>query len=75
MPVAATLAGVAIHSLELPAIEKIAESKGDAFQVLVWTMLSAQTKDAATLAASTRLFAVATASASLAKLATSESRS
>ncbi|HEY5842757.1 MAG TPA: hypothetical protein VIU87_15095, partial [Mycobacterium sp.] len=68
LPVAPTLKrlGVAIRSLELPAIEKIAEeSMGDAFQVLVSTMLSAQTKDAATLAASMRLFAVAPDPASL----------
>ena len=74
LPVAATLKrlGVAIRSLELPAIEKIAEgSMGDAFQVLVSTMLSAQTKDAATLAASLRLFSVAPDPASLARLTTS----
>ena len=40
-----------------PAIQKIAEEqKGDAFQVLVATMLSAQTKDTITIEASTRLF-------------------
>ena len=67
-----TRLGVAIRSMELPAIEKIAEELlGDAFQVLVSTMLSAQTKDAVTLDASLRLFRVAAAPASLAKLATS----
>ncbi len=73
LPVAPTLKrlGVAIRSLELPAIEKIAEeSAGDAFQVLVSTMLSAQTKDPVTLAASLRLFGVAPDPASLAKLST-----
>ena len=42
------------------AVEKIAEdSLEDPFQVLIATMLSAQTKDAVTHAASTRLFRVA----------------
>lgn len=50
----------AITGLELPAIEKISESqKEDPFQVLIATLLSARTQDATTLAASTRLFAVA----------------
>jgi endonuclease III len=50
----------AIDGLEEPAIEKIAEDqKEDPFQVLIATMLSAQTKDAVTHAASTRLFAAA----------------
>ena len=74
LPVAPTLKrlGVAIRTMELPAIEKIAEElQGDAFQVLVSTMLSAQTKDAVTLAASLRLFAVASDPASLARLSTS----
>ena len=74
LPIAPTLRrlGVAIRSMELPAIEKIAEElMGDAFQVLVSTMLSAQTKDAVTLAASLRLFGVAPDPASLAKLTTS----
>lgn len=49
--------GPAIARLDDPAVEKLAEEqKADAFQVLVATMLSAQTKDAVTLAASTRLF-------------------
>ena len=74
LPVAPTLKrlGGAIKTLELPAIEKIAEElMGDAFQVLVSTMLSAQTKDPVTLAASLRLFAVAPDPASLARLSTS----
>ena len=63
---------MAISSLELPAIEKIAEElQGDAFHVLVSTMLSAQTKDAVTLAASLRLFAVAPDAGSVARLSTS----
>ncbi|MPY91267.1 MAG: endonuclease III [Luteitalea sp.] len=50
----------AILSMELPAIEKISEEQeGDAFQVLIGTMLSAQTRDRVTHEASTRLFAVA----------------
>ena len=71
LPVAPTLKrlGVAIRSMELPAIEKIAEElMGDAFQVLISTMLSAQTKDPVTLAASLRLFAVAADPAALARL-------
>ena len=74
LPVAPTLKrlGVAIRTLELPAIEKIAEElMGDAFQVLVSTMLSAQTRDPVTLEASLRLFAVAPDAATLAKLPTS----
>jgi endonuclease-3 len=50
----------AIDGLEVPAVEKIAqEQEEDAFQVLIATLLSAQTKDAVTAAASERLFAVA----------------
>ena len=50
----------AIDGLEEPAVEKIAEDQqDDPFQVLIATMLSAQTKDAVTHAASTRLFRVA----------------
>ena len=51
---------LAIGGLEEPAVEKIAgEQKDDPFQILVATMLSAQTKDAVTHAASTRLFRAA----------------
>mgnify|MGYP001376760509 FL=1 len=47
----------AIDRMDNPAIEKLAaEEKGDPFQVLIATLLSAQTKDAVTLEASTRLF-------------------
>jgi len=50
----------AIDHLELPAVEKIAEnSQEDPFEVLIATMLSAQTRDAVTAAASARLFQVA----------------
>ena len=50
----------AIDGLEEPAVEKIAEDQQeDPFQVLIATMLSAQTRDAVTHAASTRLFQVA----------------
>ena len=50
----------AIEGLEEPAVERIAaDQQEDPFQVLIATMLSAQTKDAITHAASTRLFRVA----------------
>ena len=49
----------AIDGLDEPAVEKIAkEQQEDAFQVLIATMLSAQTRDAVTAAASARLFRV-----------------
>jgi endonuclease III len=60
---------LAIDGLELPAIEKISESQQeDPFQVLIATLLSARTKDATTLAASTRLFRAARTPRSMAKL-------
>jgi endonuclease-3 len=50
----------AIDGLDEPAVEKIAkDQQDDPFHVLVATMLSAQTKDAVTAAASARLFCVA----------------
>jgi endonuclease-3 len=50
----------AIEGLDEPAVEKIARNQqDDPFQVLIATMLSAQTKDAVTAAASGRLFRVA----------------
>ena len=50
--------GRAIRTMELPAIEKLQEDNAaTAFQTLIATMLSAQTKDAVTHAASLRLFA------------------
>jgi endonuclease III len=59
----------AIDGLEEPAIEKIAEDQQeDPFQVLIATMLSAQTKDAVTHAASTRLFSVARTPRAMLKL-------
>jgi endonuclease-3 len=63
----------AIDGLEEPAIEKIAEDQQeDPFQVLIATLLSAQTKDAVTHAASTRLFRVARTPRSMVKLTVSE---
>lgn len=63
----------AIDGLEEPAIEKIADDqKEDPFQVLIATMLSAQTKDAVTHAASMRLFRVARTPRTLAKLPVKE---
>jgi len=59
----------AIDGLEEPAVEKIAkDQKEDPFQVLIATLLSAQTKDAVTAAASDRLFRVARTPAAMAKL-------
>jgi endonuclease III len=59
----------AIDNHELPAVEKIAqESQEDPFEVLVSTMLSAQTRDAVTAAASARLFKVARTPKTIAKL-------
>jgi len=50
----------AIDRLELPAVEKIAaDSRDDPFEVLISTMLSAQTRDPVTAAASARLFRAA----------------
>ena len=50
----------AIGQHDLPAVEKIAEeSQEDPFEVLISTMLSAQTRDPVTAAASARLFRVA----------------
>jgi endonuclease-3 len=59
----------AIDNLELPAVEKIAEeSQEDPFEVLISTMLSAQTRDPVTAAASARLFRVARTPRTMAKL-------
>jgi endonuclease-3 len=59
----------AIDHLELPAVEKIAnESREDPFEVLIATMLSAQTRDAVTASASARLFKVARTPDTLARL-------
>lgn len=62
-----------IDGLELPAVEKISASqKEDPFQILISTLLSARTKDATTLAASTRLFAKANTPAAIAKLSVAQ---
>jgi endonuclease-3 len=59
----------AIDGLEEPAVEKIAEEQqDDPFQVLIATMLSAQTRDPVTAAASRRLFRVARTPRSMANL-------
>jgi endonuclease III len=63
----------AIDGLDEPAVEKIArDQQDDPFQVLIATMLSAQTRDAVTHAASTRLFRAARTPRSLAKLPVAE---
>jgi endonuclease-3 len=68
-----TRIGAGIRELQLPAIEKISEEEsGTPFQVLIATMLSAQTRDAVTLEASTRLFRRARTPRSMARLSTSE---
>lgn len=55
--------------MQEPAVEKIAEdTQEDPFQVLIATLLSAQTKDAVTAAASERLFKVARTPQAMAKL-------
>ena len=52
-----------------PAVEKISEdTREDPFQVLIATMLSAQTRDEVTHAASTRLFRVARTARTMASL-------
>jgi endonuclease-3 len=59
----------AIDHLELPAVEKIAEeSQEDPFDVLISTMLSAQTRDPVTAAASARLFRAARTPRTMARL-------
>jgi endonuclease III len=59
----------AIDGLDEPAVEKIAQDQQeDPFQVLIATMLSAQTKDAVTAAASGRLFSVARTPPAMLKL-------
>jgi endonuclease-3 len=52
--------GDAIRHMDLPAVEKISEDQvSTPFHVLIATLLSAQTRDAVTHEASTRLFAAA----------------
>ena len=59
----------AIERMDEPAVEKIAEDQQeDPFQVLIATMLSAQTRDAVTAAASERLFKVARTPRTMRKL-------
>ena len=59
----------AIDGLDETAIEKISkDQRSDPFQVLVATMLSAQTRDEVTHAASTRLFRVARTPRAMLKL-------
>jgi endonuclease-3 len=59
----------AIDDLELPAVEKIAENnQEDPFEVLIATMLSAQTRDPVTAAASARLFRAARTPRTMARL-------
>src|SRR4051794_14040539 len=61
--------GRAIRGMDDLAVEKISEdSREDPFQVLIATMLSAQTKDAVTHAASTRLFRAARTPKTMARL-------
>jgi endonuclease-3 len=59
----------AIDGLDEPAVEKIAkDQQEDPFQVLIATMLSAQTRDTVTAAASARLFRVSRTPRTMAKL-------
>src|SRR5438874_4238400 len=59
----------AIDGLDEPAVEKIAKAQQeDPFEVLIATMLSAQTRDAVTAAASARLFRVARTPRTIASL-------
>jgi endonuclease III len=63
----------AIDGLDEPAVEKIAEEQqDDPFQVLIATMLSAQTRDLVTAEASRRLFRVARTPETMAKLTNME---
>ena len=60
---------LAIDNMDLPAVEKISEeSQEDPFEVLIATMLSAQTRDSVTSAASERLFRAARTPRTMAKL-------
>ena len=61
----------AIRAFDEPAVEKISDdTRDDPFQVLIATMLSAQTRDAVTASASARLFAVARTARTMAALPT-----
>lgn len=60
---------VAITGLELPAVEKISNSREkDPFQVTISTLLSARTQDATTHAASERLFRTASTPETMVRL-------
>jgi endonuclease III len=62
-----------ITGLELPAVEKISEeSQEEPFEVLIATMLSAQTRDSVTAAASARLFKTARTARTIARLTTAQ---
>ncbi len=61
----------AVSQWDEPAVEKISEdTREDPFQVLIATMLSAQTRDPVTAAASERLFRVANTPETMAALTT-----
>ncbi len=65
--------GKAIAGLDEPAVEKIASAREEnAFEILIATMLSAQTRDPVTAAASARLFQVARTPRTMARLTPSE---
>jgi endonuclease-3 len=69
IPVVLRRLGKAIQQMEMPAVEKISEEQvSTPFHVLIATMLSAQTRDAVTHEASTRLFKMAATPEALAKL-------
>ena len=75
VPVAMRRLATAIDGLDEPAVEKIAEeSREDPFEVLIATMLSAQTRDEVTHAASQRLFEAARTPRAMAKLPVSAIR-
>ena len=63
----------AIDAHQLPAVEKISEeSQQDPFEVLISTMLSAQTRDPVTAAAAARLFKVARTPRTMARLSVAQ---
>jgi endonuclease III len=74
VPVLKTLAR-ALRGMDEPAVEKIsADTREDPFRVLIATMLSAQTRDPVTHAASMRLFRVARTPATMAKVSAARLR-
>ena len=65
--------GKAVAGLDEPAVEKIASAEQEnAFEVLIATMLSAQTRDPVTAAASARLFSVARTPGAMGRLTPAE---